>query len=125
VIVGFTGTREGMSDSQKRQLAYILSVLKHADLHVCRDTLFIDGDCPDGADREARAMAVSAGYQTDPHPPKEWTAKELLARDRVIAGKCHVMIAAPRTDKEEIRSGTWATVRYTREAGKPVVMLSR
>jgi hypothetical protein len=48
-----------------------------------------------------------------------------LKRDKEIVGIVDVLIAAPRTDKEVLRSGTWATVRYAREKGIPVIMLSR
>lgn len=48
-----------------------------------------------------------------------------LARNRRIVAAVDVLIAAPETDREELRSGTWATIRYARAAGKPVVMLSR
>ena len=48
-----------------------------------------------------------------------------LVRNRNIVRAVDIMIAAPATDKEELRSGTWATVRYCRQARKPVIMLSR
>jgi hypothetical protein len=123
--IGFTGTRQGMSPSQAKQLRWILAILRHADQMITQQTIFIDGDCETGADREARKMAELSGCEADPVPPANNTSAALLARDRVIANACHILIAAPLTDKEELRSGTWATVRYARQAGKPVVMLSR
>jgi hypothetical protein len=115
-----------MSQLQKDQLRYVLAVLKHADQAVGRIPIFIDGDCPVySADQEAREIAAELGYDCQQIPPKTHTAKEYLARDGEIARRCDIGIAAPRTDKEEIRSGTWATVRRMRTAGKPVIFLSR
>lgn len=126
MTVGFAGTRAGMSRAQKDQLAYVLALFRHADKVVDRVPVFVDGDCPDGgADQEARAIAEEHGCICRQEPPKDRTAKELLARDRRIAQRCDVLVAAPSTDKEQLRSGTWTTVRYARRAGKPVVMLSR
>jgi nucleoside 2-deoxyribosyltransferase len=83
-----------------------------------------------GADEQA-ANAVSVAKQTwpnllaqaeiIPHP----AGSDPLARNREIVDSIDILIAAPLKDDEELRSGTWATVRYARAAGKPVVMLSR
>lgn len=85
---------------------------------------FHHGDEPHG-DKEGAALAETYGFEAVPHPPKTWTAKDLLARDKEIAAVSQLMIAAPRTDKEELRSGTWATVRYARKRLVPVIMLAR
>lgn len=122
--IGFTGTRAGMSVAQASQLQLVVAWLRQADQKVGRVTEFHDGDCPDGgADQEARALAVALGCVSVLHQPRDSTARVMLDRDIAIA--CSVLVVAPRTDKEELRSGTWATVRYARKAGKPIVMLSR
>jgi hypothetical protein len=33
------------------------------------------------------------------------------------------VIAAPMSSAEILRSGTWATIRYARKAGKPVLII--
>ena len=115
-----------MSRAQASQLQYILALIRHADKVVARDTIFVDGDCPEGgADQEARGLAAELGCVVRPRPPAGRSAALMLRRDREIVAESHVMIAAPRTDREELRSGTWATVRYARQALKPIVMLSR
>ena len=48
-----------------------------------------------------------------------------LARNRAIVAASDILIAAPESDTEQRRSGTWATVRYARAKGIPVIMLSR
>lgn len=118
--VGFTGTREGMSVAQMTQMNYLLAVLKHADQAVGRTPEFHHGGA-EGADTQAARAAQSGGYQTLVYE----AGADPLRRNRDIVNEVDVLIAAPRTDKEELRSGTWATVRYARAAGKPVVMLSR
>lgn len=126
MTIGFTGTRQGLSRAQARQLQYVLALLRHADRAVDRKTVFVDGDCPEGgADQEARELAVALGCDALPKPPSNRSAAAMLNRDREIARECHVLIAAPLTDEEQLRSGTWATVRYARKAEKPVVMLTR
>jgi hypothetical protein len=125
MTVGFTGTRAGLSEEQARQLRHVLSLLRHADIAVQQPTLFLDGDCARGADRQARQIAEAHGCKSEPVPPKDQTAAELLARDRVIAQRCHILVAAPLTDTEQVRSGTWYTVRQARDLQKPVVMLTR
>ena len=128
--IGFTGTREGMSKAQFDQLAMVLRWLKKAhelDGDPAKPE-FHHGECPvnvGGADLEARDEAVAFGFKEVPHPPKNMTPAAMLARDRDIANICDVLIAAPRTDKEVLRSGTWATIRYAKQCHKPVIMLSR
>lgn len=123
--VGFTGTRRGMSEAQRRQLVAVLCQLYARRLPMAE---FHHGD-GDGADQEAAALAVGEVGVPETgvikHPPKAFTAKELLARNREIVDCVSVLVAAPLHDKEELRSGTWATVRYARAKGIPVVMLSR
>lgn len=125
MIVGFTGTRGGMSAEQERQLRYVLALLLQADRSIGQQTTFLDGDCPRGADRQARKVAVEQGCVSEKVPPKDGSYEALLERDRVIAQRCHVLVACPLTDQERERSGTWYTVRQTRDLLKPVFMLSR
>ncbi len=54
-----------------------------------------------------------------------WQQRESLDRNLRLVAECDVLVAAPLTDAEVRRSGTWATVRYARRRGVPVVMLAR
>lgn len=126
--VGFTGTRKGMSPAQREQLALVLYWLAASEFH--------HGGAA-GADTEADKVAMAQHYHRVVHPcpgvvradrfdGRTW--EEVfppLVRNRRIVEACDVLVAAPETDREVVRSGTWATVRYARQAGKPVVMLSR
>lgn len=120
MIVGFTGTRAWMSLAQQRQLVDVLRWLGAASRAEGRVSEFHHG-AAEGADTEAAHYAREQGYCEVPHP----AGSDPLQRNREIVAAVDVLIAAPLTDKEERRSGTWATVRYARAAQKPVVMLSR
>lgn len=110
--VGFTGTRQGMSAAQCRQLQTVLYAL--------RGVLEFHHGGAVGSDRQAAQLAATLGFVTE-HPAKG----DPLGRNRAIVASVDLLIAAPESDTEVLRSGTWATVRYARQAGKPVVMLSR
>jgi hypothetical protein len=46
-----------------------------------------------------------------------------LARNRTIVAECDLLIACPSRMPEYRRSGTWATVRHARKAGKQVIIV--
>lgn len=131
--IGFTGTQEGMSDRQKGELRTILSIITTWGV-----VEFHHGDCI-GADAEADAIARSVGCRIFIHPPSDpkkraycgqtgdvqYAPEPYLDRNRNIVDNTERLIAAPRSDTEEVRSGTWSTVRYARRVGKPVEVLER
>lgn len=43
-------------------------------------------------------------------------AKDYLKRNKEIVANSDLIIAAPKGSKEEIRSGTWATIRYAQQS---------
>lgn len=128
--VGFTGTQVGMSKSQKDSLFEILNHFNVTEFH--------HGDCI-GADSEADAIARALGSSIVIHPPldpkkRAFCAKPgdivrqpqpYLDRNHNIVEAIDFLVAAPRTDEEELRSGTWATIRYARKVGKRVEVLRR
>jgi hypothetical protein len=48
--------------------------------------------------------------------------KPALQRNHDIVDASEILLAAPLTDTEVLRSGTWATIRYARAQGKPHVI---
>jgi hypothetical protein len=48
-----------------------------------------------------------------------------LVRNHIMVDLCGLLIAAPLTDDEVLRSGTWSTVRYARSLNLEVVHLYR
>jgi len=65
--------------------------------------------------RAQRAYCEGATFIADPMPP--------LERNRLIVQNSSILIAAPAQDREVLRSGTWATIRYARQAGKRVIIV--
>lgn len=128
--VGFTGTRKGMSRRQKSLVRYFLQI--------CRPTVVHHGDCI-GADAEFHDIveALDSSIAIHIHPPDDpkarafksgdvvWSPKPYLERNLDIAVCCDFLIAAPSQNKEVLRSGTWATVRYARNFGKSVILIHR
>ena len=129
--LGFTGTREGISDHQRAQLTMLILAGNWSEFH--------HGDCV-GADADAHEIAKAAGLRIIVHPPLNEAyrafvpqaevaefrpADEYLSRNRDIVDESALLIACPRSDVEERRSGTWSTVRYARRTGRPVLVLQR
>lgn len=144
--IGFTGTQKGLSTKQSYELEEILwkTILDHPG-----SVEFRHGDCI-GADFQAHAifhdlmMLRSNGYIVI-HPPSNpekraysekarngaynklsvvvLDEKPYLERDQDIVDWSDVLIACPHSAKEQQRSGTWATVRKARRAGKRVIII--
>jgi hypothetical protein len=136
--IGFTGTAQGMSVHQLQQVELLLRT--RSDLRE-----FHHGDCV-GSDAQAHGIAFQLGVPTIViHPPIDPKAraychlgeqrplvqvvvqveKPYLDRNHDIVDSVDLLIATPYTDQEQLRSGTWATVRYARKVGVPVVVISR
>jgi len=131
--IGFTGTRNGMSDAQKTALVALLKKYTTRDNVTVHE--FHHGGC-EGADLEAGAIASKLKYHIVIHPggatylPKGIKAavkdpKPNLVRNQDIVNAVDLVIAAPRTSTEELRSGTWATIRYAKRQNKALRMLDR
>ena len=128
--VGFTGTREGMIREQKRRLVIMLLSWNPAEVH---------HGCCVGSDQQANTIAREAlSIPTVGHPPTcpDWRMsdygyacnevrpeKPYVARDHDIVDETDCLLAAPKTDTEELRSGTWLTVRYAVKQGKRVFLI--
>lgn len=126
--IGFTGTQKGMSPGQINGLMQLLDDLDASELH--------HGDCI-GADAEADRVARAMDVKIVIHPPEkgrkraycfkpgdvELDRREYLQRNHDIVDATDVMIATPAEDQEQMRSGTWATVRYARRVGKKVIVI--
>ena len=125
--IGFTGSQEGMTSRQKMGLRLILFYFPNIQ--------FRHGDCV-GADEEAHKIAREAEVkQIVIYPPDSiekrafCEAKEIaepmpyLKRNKRIVDFSSVLVACPRSSKEEQRSGTWATIRYARNQDMPIFIL--
>jgi predicted Rossmann fold nucleotide-binding protein DprA/Smf involved in DNA uptake len=122
---GFTGTSRGMSEAQKNRVRNFLSNKKGEFHH---------GDCI-GADDEAHDIAVELGLGAVIHPPinsvyrawkQGWITKgplPYLDRNKVIVRSTEILIATPGEMVEQLRSGTWSTIRYARKLERPICII--
>ena len=128
MIVGFTGTREGMTFCQVKALIRLLRKLNPEEIH--------HGGCI-GADEQFHKIVCKLFYGAwavnHPCDIEKYRAKIIadetrqilpaLVRNTVIVNESDILIACPKTKEEELRSGTWSTVRYARKIGKPVEII--
>lgn len=129
IKVGFTGTQKGMTPAQEFRLRKELEILRRQGARK-----FHHGDCI-GADEQAHKIAKSLGYEIHIHPPTNsikrafckgdvvYPERDYIARNHNIVSLCDMLIATPGTINEQLRSGTWATVRYARKVGKKTVII--
>ena len=129
--VGFTGSREGLTEAQRQSLRQWLR--EHPPTEVRH------GACI-GTDAEFSCAVVDCipiggepPYEVA-HPSnlkgtqwKECWADEIrkplppLDRNRNIVDAVDVLLVGPK-GPEELRSGTWSCVRYARKSGKRIVI---
>jgi len=137
-IIGFTGTRYGMSIDQKAELCFILRLY--------RDNFeFHHGDCI-GADTQAHHIAkeygainiiIHPGYSkanpsnTDNRSfciTEKGSIREPLPhldRNINIVNECGLLIACPIVDKPQKRGGTWFTINYANDLNKDTLVIPR
>lgn len=135
-IIAVTGTRKGMTQLQKY---WFLTILPN-----CPDELMHGG--AEGADEDADTLfgafeafgslaAQTALYKkVSVYPCNEarfsyWLKKPEpriinqilppLVRNELMVKRCSFLVATPASQFEQIRSGTWATIRYARKTKKP------
>jgi hypothetical protein len=135
-VAGFTGTQEGMTREQRIAVTQILDEKKVTEMH--------HGDCV-GADSEAHQIAQRAAtvHRIVIHPSNteykrafctlDWlgysggvhilSPKHYLDRNRDIVEESSFLIAAPKGFSEELRSGTWATVRHARKLKRKIYIV--
>jgi hypothetical protein len=125
--VGFTGTQIGMTTYQA---CYVEHLLKQLNA-----TRGIHGDCI-GADAMFDKICKNLSIEVEIYPPSNPKKRafcdadvfnpedDYLTRNRKIVDASDVIIATPKSSEEELRSGTWATIRYARKKGKKVYIIN-
>jgi len=128
-MIGFTGTREGLTPLQMENLRKVLkSLIQHGltELH--------HGDCV-GADKAVDTLAQELGLKRVIHPPDSITLrafcqgevvlppKPYLQRNQDIVRARRILVACPKELTEQQRSGTWSTVRFARKVGVRTLLL--
>lgn len=128
MIIGFTGTQKGMSAYQMHRVEELLKQYHPECVH--------HGDCT-GADEQFHNIAVKLGIPVVIHPPENdskrafcqsgtiLAPKDYIARNHDIVDAVDNMIATPFEFNEQLRSGTWATIRYARKKNKKIALIYR
>lgn len=126
MIVGFTGTRNGMTEEQEVAVWDFLVENNIDQAH--------HGDCI-GADEEFhRLCKLRGGIQIVSHPPVDdkyraycegayivLPPKPYIVRNHDIVQAVSTMIATPKESKQPASlrgQGTWSTIVYARRLGK-------
>ena len=134
VRIGFTGNRNGLTHEQKEEIKSILD--KYDNIIVSH------GDCV-GSDTDFHNICVNyknsyPNKQITIHifPPSISTLRAFnvgdvlmdkqpyLQRNMSIIKNSTMLIACPTDkNKEELRSGTWSTIRQAKKLNKEVIIL--
>jgi hypothetical protein len=124
--VGFTGSREGITDEQYIRIKNLLISGDTTEVH--------HGDCI-GADAYMHEIAGLLEIRIVIHPPdlpglrcfcscdELREEKPFLERNQDIVDETDVLIACPNGTKETMRSGTWATIRYAEKQKKTILLI--
>lgn len=125
--VGFTGTQVGMTAPQLLGVIDLMKGVKPTEFH--------HGDCV-GADEQAHLVAQKVGTRIVIHPPEDPQKRAFcigatetkdplpyLVRNKAIVQETEVLIATPKGFSEELRSGTWSTVRHARKFGRSIFIV--
>ena len=131
--IGFTGTRNFNYITPKRldDLTGKIIELREKNLVTLHH-----GDSV-GMDSYVHGIALRFELEIVIHPPTNlrfralcreatlWLpAESYLKRNKSIVACSSILIAVPKDpDNEELRSGTWATVRYARKAKKEIILI--
>lgn len=116
-------TERQLQTLRQRFIAHNVTVLHH-------------GDCI-GADAQAHQIALELNIDIDIHPPIRddkrafckvcrtiFLAKDYLIRNHDIVDASDIMFATPFEYEEQLRSGTWATIRYAQKQHKTLYIIS-
>lgn len=130
IVVGFTGTRSGMTDIQKEKVEEIL--VKDKPNYV------IHGGCI-GADEDFHHIVKKLGIYIKVRPghsakdgdtsfhfdysdaDEVGESKSYFQRNRDIVIECDLLIGAPYNKVET--GGTWYTINYAKQIGKSNIII--
>lgn len=128
-IVGFTGTREGLTLFQAEKFAWFFSQPDRLKVGY-----FVHGDCV-GADAQVHKIVLKLGIHVRKRPSNIWKfqakstggltiadPEDPLVRNRKIVEGTDFLLACPK-GPEIVRSGTWSTIRYAKKIGKDIFVI--
>lgn len=126
IKIGFTGNRFGLTQEQKHQIILILDkydnlILSHGDC-VGSDTDF-HNICVDYKNKHSNKKISIHIYPPDNPKLRAFNKADILMQEKPyldrnldIVKNSSILIACPvDKNKEELRSGTWSTIRKARQ----------
>jgi hypothetical protein len=129
MIIGITGTREGMTEHQFEMIKQYL------ELHYQPGAEFHHGDCV-GVDAEAALLAREIGYKIVGHPGPDKDGLRAFVecdesrepqshfkRNRTIVDACDVLLVVPLQMERQERGGTWYTYDYAVKTDTPFFVI--
>lgn len=152
MIIGFTGTSDGLTEPQKTTLFEIMTMLNVVlsstkEPYGEKPIRGIHGDCIGGdATFHASCMTLEIpvgiypGHDAEKKSPKRARCDMMecssfgvcidvarsapyLERNDLIAQMSDLLLVCPKERDEQQRSGTWVTYRYAKKHGTPVVVV--
>lgn len=132
--VGFTGTREGMTDAQGERVMQLLALNEFTLVH---------HGCCIGADEQFHKMCLLLKVPIIGHPPSdqrlmmEIKASEFtfldrphdyIARNKIIVRDSQLILATPKQEAtdgraEPVSGGTWRTINIARGRERPLCIV--
>lgn len=124
--IGFTGTRDGMTEHQKWTVEAFLQHHKSDWVH--------HGSCV-GADYDFHMIARRLGIKIKGHLPintslmaeldfdDENKPKPYLSRNADIVNETDYLIACPKEYEIKFKGGTWWTFHYAKKRGLPIIII--
>jgi len=126
-VVGFTGTRNGMTYEQREAVGKLLDDFLPEQVR--------HGDCL-GADEQFHELARERGIPVFVHPPNDNKLRAYCmaavavanpaayhVRNKDIVTASAALIATPFEDTEEDKGGTWMTVKFARAKGMHIYIV--
>jgi hypothetical protein len=133
--VGFTGTSDGMTNAQTLEIHMLLGDLQA----FVRSQRAHHGLCV-GSDAQFHKLAKAMNYLVIGHPGVNAQGQPAKRATDLVCDATHpetfyldrnvqiviesaVLLATPKTMAEELRSGTWATIRSARRQKRPRIIV--
>lgn len=126
--MGITGTRNGATTAQSVVLISVLFEMEPEEVHhgncVGVDDLFVTlaRDLVDDViivSHPPKDAKLESRFQSDIVLPRQ----DYLDRNKSIVDSVDYMVGVPSGSREALRSGTWATIRYAKKVGRPLMVV--
>jgi hypothetical protein len=132
MILGITGTRLGWRSIEQRKRAEYLLCGLHPHVLIHGDCIGIDEE----VHRFVRAMNSAWHTKIEIYPSNDSRNRAFckdaaivheplpsLERNRLIVDACELLLAVPKGETSELRSGTWATIRYAKLVSRATLIV--